>query len=138
MPHWLSITLAVACWLFALAQVRITLVYMGIIDSPTVGSFQDVPTPNKLSAISIRSAITFTIFGFLFVFVAWPKLLTYFAAVWTIRAFIDAVLLCFGRGIHAIQGDAFAQVQRASVLPAFAKVIGSGLWLAGFAYFFGF
>jgi hypothetical protein len=34
MPHWLSITLAFFCWLFALQQIRMALINLGFMPQP--------------------------------------------------------------------------------------------------------
>ena len=99
MPSWLSIALAVGCWLAALQQVRMYFIYAGRIYSPTIGAVEGGPT---LRAVAIRSAITFIIYGFIVLLVPWPRLLTYVSAVWLCRAAIDTVFGWFGMGVNGV------------------------------------
>src|SRR6266481_3291217 len=96
MPHWLSISLAVVCWLCALHQVRMARIYRGQIYSPTIGPMEPNPT---LTAIAISSAVTSAIYGILVLLIAWPRLLTYLSLVWVCGAVADAVLGWFGPGV---------------------------------------
>jgi len=99
MPHWLSITLAVACWLFALQQVRMYCIYTRRIYSPTIGPIDGGPT---LCAVAIRSVVTFTIYGFLVLLIAWPRVLTYVSIIWLCREIIDALLGWVGKGVYGV------------------------------------
>ena len=97
MPHWLSITLAVLCWLYALQQVRMYFIYTGHIHSPQIGDIQGGPT---LRAIAVRSAVVFAIYGFLVLFIPWPRVLTYVSIVWLCKEIVDDALGWYGRGIQ--------------------------------------
>ncbi len=126
MPRWLSILLAVLSALFALQQVRMFRIYSGQIVSSTIGEMLPNPT---LSAIAIRSAVTFAVFAVLVLLIPWPKVLTYITGVWVIRAVID-VLLCWpGRGQFRVTASMLTEEGRGSVvLNSAAKVVGNCLW----------
>jgi len=136
MPHWLSILLAIACWLFAMLQVRMSLIYRGRIHSPAIRPIEPSPT---LAAIAIRSAATFVIYGFLILFTRWPQLLTYIGLIWTCRAIIDIFLGWFGRGIHA---STIATLTEKGLRYYFTRnavgVTNSAIFFGACLYFFGF
>jgi hypothetical protein len=136
MPHWLSILLAVFSGLYALQQVRMFRIYRGSIYSPTIGAMEPNPT---LSAIAIRSAVTFAVFAFLFVFIPWPKILTYITAVWVFRALIDILLSWAGRGQFLVTASVMTEKgRRHLVYSSVAKAIGNCVWFGVCIYFFGF
>jgi hypothetical protein len=136
MPHWLSILLAVSSGLYALQQVRMFRIYRGQIYSPTVGAMQPNPT---LSAIAIRSTVTFAIIAFLFIFVPWPRVLTYITGVWVCRAVVDAVLCWLGRGQYSVAAPMLTDKgRRAFLLNSSSKVVGNAVWFGVCIYFFGF
>ncbi|SRR6266516_3399682 len=136
MPHWLSILLAVLSVLYALQQVRMFRIYRGQIYSPTIGEMQPNPT---LSAIAIRSAVTFAVIAVLFVLVPWPRVLTYITGVWVFRAVVDVFLCWLGRGQFSVTAPMLTEKgRRAFVLNSAAKVVGNGVWFGVCIYFFGF
>src|SRR6266436_969611 len=100
MPRWLSISLAVVCWLCALKQVRMARIYKGQIYSPTIGAMEPNPT---LTAIAIPATITFAIYGILVLLIAWPRLLTYLYLAWASRSIVDALLGWFGIEVHGVK-----------------------------------
>src|SRR5207249_5016109 len=134
MPRWLSISLAVACWFCALKQVRMSRIYRGQIYSPTIGSMQPNPT---LTAIAIRSAVTFAIYGVLVLLIAWPRLLTYLSLVWACRAIVDALLGWVGAGVHGTTVGILTEKGRKHyVLTESAGVASRLVLFAIFAHFF--
>jgi hypothetical protein len=136
MPRWPSILLAVLSALFALQQVRMFRIYRGQIHSSTIGQMQPNPT---LSAIAIRSAVTFAVFAVLFLLVPWPRVLTYITGVWVFRAVVDVFLCWLGRGQFSVTAPMLTEKgQRAFVLNSAAKVVGNGVWFGVCIYFFGF
>jgi hypothetical protein len=136
MPHWPSILLAVLSALYALQQVRMFRIYRGHIHSPTVRAMQPNPT---LSAIAIRSAVTFAVFAALFLVVPWPRVLTYITGVWVCRAVIDVVLCWLGRGQFSITAPMLTDKgRRVFLLNSASKVVGNSVWLGVCVYFFGF
>jgi hypothetical protein len=136
MPHRLFILLAVLSALYALQQVRMFRIYRGQIYSPTIGEMQPNPT---LSAIAIRSAVTFAVFAALFLLVPWPRVLTYITGVWVFRAVIDVFLCSVGRGQFSITAPMLTEKGRgAFVVNSAAKVVGNGIWFGVCTYFFGF
>ena len=136
MPHWPSILLAVLSALYALQQVRMFRIYRGHIHSPTVRAMQPNPT---LSAIAIRSAVTFAVFAALFLVVPWPRVLTYITGVWVCHAVIDVVLCWLGRGQFSITAPMLTDKgRRVFLLNSASKVVGNSVWLGVCVYFFGF
>jgi len=139
MPYWLSIALALASWIWALMQTRMIFVYRGKVDSPTTGFYRGGDPNVVMSSIAVRSAATFTVFGFLFLVVAWPRVLTYVTAVWFCRAIVNAVLYWLGRGQYSVTASSMTDKGRTNyVFQELAKVIGNGVWFGGCVYFFGF
>ena len=136
MPLWLSIILAVVSWLCALQQLRMYFTYTGRMHSSTIGSIEGGPT---LRAVALRSAITFTIYGFLVLLVPWPRLLTYVSIVWLCRATIDAALVWFGKGdqssTSAIMTD---KGRRHCIISESVAVLCRAVVVVVCAYFFGF
>ncbi len=129
MPHWLLITLAIACWIWALMQSRIFLVYRGKIDSPSTGFYRGDEPNVVMSAIAIRSAVTFSIFGLLLVLVTWPRVLTYISGVWVCRAIVDVVLCWLGKGQYSVTAALLTEKgRRGLLLQESAKVVGNGVW----------
>jgi len=138
MPHWLLITLAIACWIWALMQTRIFLVYQGRIDSPTTGLYRGGEPNVVMSAIAVRSAVTFSIFGFLLLLIAWPRVLTYVCGVWVCRAIVDVVLCWLGKGQYSVTVALLAKKgRRGHLLQESAKVIGNSVWFGVCIWLFG-
>lgn len=136
MPHWLSILLAVLSGLYALQQVRMFRIYRGHIHSPTIGPMEPNPT---LSAVAIRSAVTFAVFAALFLLVPWPRVLTYITGVWVCRAVVDVFLCWLGRGQFSVTAAIMTEKgRRHQVFQQSAKVIGNGVWFGVCIYFWGF
>ena len=136
MPLWLSIVLVVLSALYALQQVRMFRIYRGQIYSSTIGEMQPNPT---LSAIAIRSAVTFAVFAALFLLVPWPRVLTYITGVWVCRAAVDVFLCWLGRGQFSVTAPMLTEKgRRAFVVNRAAKVVGNGTWFGVCIYFFGF
>jgi hypothetical protein len=117
-------------------QVRMTRIYKGQIYSPTVGDM--APNPH-LTAIAIRSAITFAIYGILVLLVAWPTLLTYLSLVWAVRAVVDGFLGWFGAGVNGVSVGMLTEKGRKHYILGELVGVASRLILFGvFAYFVGF
>ena len=57
MPTWVPILLGVLCAIGALGQLRMTLIYLGVLQSPTIGSFAGPQM--ALMHTAIRSALSF-------------------------------------------------------------------------------
>src|SRR6266849_157002 len=126
MPRWLSIVLAVLSGLYALQQVRMFRIYRGQTYSPTIGAMEPNPT---LSAIAIRSAVTFAIVAILFLLVSWPRVLTYIAGLWMCRAGVDVFLCWTGRGQFSVTAPVLTDKGRRSyLLNSAAKVVGAAVW----------
>jgi hypothetical protein len=102
MPLWLSITIAVVCWLLAMLQIRMFLIYCGKIDSPAIGFFKGQGANHELASNAIRSALKWAVFGLIFVLVHWPQSLTYITAVWASFTLVDLILLFFGTGRYSL------------------------------------
>jgi hypothetical protein len=134
MPQWLSITLAVLCWLFALQQVRMYFIYTGRAHSPMIGHIDGGPT---LRAVAIRSAVAFAIYGFLVLFIPWPRVLTYVCIVWLCLEIVDAVLGWYGRGV---QGSTITTMKgrRHYLIVECAGVAMRAILVGICLYFFGF
>ena len=136
MPHWVSIILAVLSALFALQQVRMFRIYRGQVYSATVGAMEPNPT---LSAIAIRSAITFAIFAVVLLVIPLPRALTYITGVWACRAVVDVFLCLAGTGQYSATAAIMtAKGRKHHVFQEAAKVIGNGVWFGVCIYFFGF
>jgi hypothetical protein len=136
MPHWLSITLATAFWLFALGQVRMYFIYTRRIESPTIGPIDGGPT---LRACAIRSAVVCTIYGVLVLLSTWPRLLTYVSIVWVCKEIVDAVLGWVGKGVHGVEAAIMTDKGRRNYLIVQAVAILSRVVLVLVcAHFFGF
>src|SRR5258708_26684622 len=122
--------MSVACWIWALMQVRMALVYQGMINSAVTGSYRGSEPQPVLFSIAARSAVTFAIFGILIIVVPWPRTLTYLTGVWTCRAVLDAVLCWLGRGQYSVTvATLTAKGRRGFLLQESAKVVGNGVWL---------
>jgi len=93
MPYWLLITFAIVCWLFALQQIRMMLIYLGLIPHPLL------PQGSHLAKIAFRSAINFTTYGFIIFLIPWPRLLTYFSGAIVCLTITDAIFSIFGFGV---------------------------------------
>jgi hypothetical protein len=102
MPLWLAIPLAVCCWFSAIMQVRMSLIYSGKIDSPVTGFYRGQGGNATLRSIAIRSAISCSAYGIIFLTVPWPTVLTFIAIIWTSNALFDFVLFWFGAGVYSI------------------------------------
>ena len=136
MPRWLAISLALACWFCALKQVRMSRIYRGQIYSPTVGPIEPNPT---LTAIAVRSAVTFAVYGVLVLLVAWPRLLTYLSLVWVCRAIADALLGWFRAGVGGPTRSMLTEKGRRRYFLGEAVAVVSRIAIfTGLAYFFGF
>src|SRR5258708_2437278 len=131
--HWRSIAIAVVCWLFALQQVRMYLIYTGRIYSPTIGAIEGGPT---LRSIALRSAFAFAVYGFLVMFVSWPRRLTCVGLFWLFRAAIEAAFVCFGRAGHGVVST--DQGRRQSLLSHAVAVLIRAVLVLVLVYFFGF
>ena len=138
MPHWLSIALAVMCWLLALQQVRMYFIYTGRTYSPTIGAVEGGPT---LRAIAIRSAITLAVYGVIALLVPWPRLITYVSVVWLCGAAFDTILGGFGRGVHGVTVAVMSNSEKGRrhflVLQSVA-VLSRAVLVLVCGYFFGF
>jgi hypothetical protein len=93
MPHWLSLALATGCWICALYQLRMYLIYAGRIHSPAIGAIDAGPA---LGAVAIRSLVSFAIYGFLVLVVPWPRLITYVSLVWLCKGVVQAITAWLG------------------------------------------
>jgi hypothetical protein len=134
--RWLTIVLAVFCGFFSFQQLRMYGIYRGSVYSSAIGSIEPNPV---LSAIALRSAITFAIFAFLVLLVPWPRVLTYVTGLWVCRAIIDTILCSLGRGQYRIVASMLTdRGRKASVLNASSKAVGNALWFGTCIYFFGF
>jgi len=136
MPHWLSMTLTIAFWWFALGQVRMYFIYTGRIESPAIGRIEAGRT---LRAIAVGSALVFTIYGVLVLVIPWPRLLTYVSVVWVCKELVEAILGWVGKGVHGVEASMMTDKGRRGyvVVHAFAVLSRVALVLV-FAYFFGF
>jgi hypothetical protein len=136
MPHWLSITLATAFWLFALGQVRMYCIYTRRIGSPTIGPIDGGPT---LRAVAIRSAVVCTMYGFLVLLIPWPRLLTYVSIVWVCKEMVDAMLGWLGKGVHGVEVAMMTNKGRRQycIVQAVA-VLSRAVLVVVCVYFFGF
>ena len=137
----LRIASAIGCWIWALMQARMIIVYRGKIDSPTTG-FHRGGEPNVvMSSIAIRSAATFALFGVLFLVIAWPRVLTYITGTWTCRAVLDLFFCRLGFGQYSVTAALLTDTdkgRRGYLLQESAKIMGNGLWFGACIYFFGF
>src|ERR1035437_2315949 len=126
MPHWVSIILAVLSAFYVLQQVRMFRIYRGQVYSPTIGAMEPNPT---LTAIAIRSAITFAIFAVVFLLIPLPRALPYITAVWVSRAVVDVFLCLAGTGQYSVTAAIMtAKGRKHHVFQEAAKVIGNGVW----------
>jgi hypothetical protein len=88
MSHRLLPAIAIGCFLYALAQVRMFFVYTGRVRSSTV-----VPVEGAaLAATAAKRALAFSAYGIILLFVAWPKLLTYVSTVWIVEGSVGSVI----------------------------------------------
>ena len=97
----------------------------------------DEPNP-ALVAIAARAAITALIFGFVFIFIPWPKFLTYITGIWMLRGIVDVGLSVQGVGqFRVIASQWTATERRRFIVNLCAKAIGNALWFGACLYFFG-
>ena len=93
--------MAAACWIQAVIQYRMFLIYGGKLDSPTTGFYKGQGSNPHLQHIAIRSSLSWAIFGIVFLFVKWPQLLSWITGLWAMRSFaIDGTLLSYYRGVY--------------------------------------
>jgi hypothetical protein len=135
MPRWLSILLAVLSGLYALGQVRMFHIYRGQ-TSPTLRTIEPSPV---MSAIAIRSAVTFAVVAILFLVVSWPQVLTYITGLWLCRAVVDVFLCWAGRAQFSVTVPMLTEKgRRRYLISSAAKVVGNAMWFGVCVYFFGF
>jgi hypothetical protein len=131
MPHWLLITIAVFFWLFALKQVRMTFIYLGLVPHPFI------PRGFHLAKIAILSAINFTIYGFIVFLISWPKMLTYFFGAIVCMTVVDGILGLVGLGMFGDMIESQIHLKsQATYLTSKIAVFDLITWLC--FYFFGF
>ena len=131
MPPWLSITFAIICWLFSLQQIRMTLIYLGLMPHPFL------PQGAHLAKIAIRSAINFTIYGFIVLLIPWPRLLTYFFGAIVCLTIVDLILGLVGLGVFGNMIESkFNLKSQAIYLTSKIIIVGVIAWLC--FHFFGF
>jgi hypothetical protein len=130
MPHWLSVTLAVFFWLFALQQIRMALIYLGLMPHPFL------PQGAHLAKIAIRSAVKFTTYGFIVLLIPWPRLLTGFFGAIVCLTIVDLILGLAGLGIfgNAVESK-FNLKSQAIYLTSKIIIVGLITWLC--FHFFG-
>lgn len=87
----------------------------------------------------VSFAVLCAAFGLLFVFVPWPQVLSYMAAVWLVSRVVEVLLYSFGVGRYAIyRQPAFARARRAVLAPLVGKIIGCAVLLGLAVHFVGF
>jgi len=82
-----------------------TLIYTGVIESPTLGRFDGPQVALIQTALS--SALSFLVYALIFFLVRWPKFITYILTVLTLKALIDFFLVLVGVGayrMYAVDG----------------------------------
>ncbi|MGO8699916.1 MAG: hypothetical protein ACLQVY_19645 [Limisphaerales bacterium] len=128
--------MAVLFWLYALWQLRMYFIYTGRIHSQTIGDIDGGPT---LRAVAVRSAVASTIYGFLVLFIRWPRLLTYICVVWMCVEIVDAALGWYGRGVRGSTGSLLNLKGRSYYLIVEGAGVAIRAVLVGICvYFFGF
>jgi hypothetical protein len=131
MPHWLAITLAIICWFSAIQQIRMTLIYLGLIPHPLL------PQGSHLAKIAFRSAINATTYGFIVLLIPWPRLLTCLFGAIVCLTILDAVLGLFGLGVIGDMIENKSDLKsRAIHFVSKVAVFGLITWLC--FYFFGY
>jgi hypothetical protein len=125
MSLWLSIVLAVVCWLWAVNRIWYSLAY------------------GTHFSIALRAAIGWVIFGILFLLVRWPQVLTYLSGTWAALTVVDIVLLFYDRGLFgASMKSTLPHARKAVIAEQAKKALGllaiKGLLFGVFVYFIGF
>lgn len=98
MSHWLTIILAAVCGFNGLWQIRMTLIYLGVLQSAIVGSGSLVHT-------SLRSALTSLTCSAVFLFIPWPKLVTFIVGIFAVQELIDLFFVSRSIGNYRITKD---------------------------------
>lgn len=116
--NWLTISIGVFCVLWAMGQFRRVFIYR---------------------YIALRSALTFTVYAFVFFFVPWPKLLIYIFAILTLRAVIDLLLFRANVSIYSFYASdgAFAKARPQMMQQKISSIILYAIGLAVTWYFVG-
>ena len=130
MPNWLAISLGIDCALWTVMQVRMTLIYMGVLRSAIEGSVALVQT-------SIRSGLTFAAFSLIFFLIPWPQNLVYVTAALISRALIDLVFFWRSWGMSDLYapGGAFAKARPAMYAQKIGNIVFFAVALAVLSYF---
>ncbi len=131
MPHWLSITIAVVCWFFALQQLRMTLIYLGILPHPVI------PQGSALAKIAIRSGIGFLLYGLVVFLIPWPRLLTCFCAAIVFLAVIDLILGMLGIGRYGSMAESRVNLKGNGIYLS-SKILVFGIFAGLCVHYFGF
>jgi hypothetical protein len=84
MATWLCYGSGACCIIWALMQIRTTLVYMGVLKSAIIGEFASPPL--ALIHVAIEKVISYSIIGILLFVSPWPRVVTYIVFVLLLRA----------------------------------------------------
>ena len=96
MPTWLSVTLVVLCFLWALAQFRMVLVYMNILRSAVLAPTLEPQA--GLAEVALINAVSFICYGIIILLVKWPQFITYVIAFILLKSLINLVLASLSLG----------------------------------------
>jgi len=131
MSHRLLPAIAIGCFLYALVQVRMVVVYIGRIRSSDVGRVEGA----ALAATAAKRALAFSAYGAILFLVAWPKLLTYVSTVWIVEGSVGSALA----RVRAIGDSMSTEAGRRRYLRRVLFSLGfRGLAFLAAAYWFGF
>ena len=101
MSHWLTIILAVVCGFNGLWQIRMTLVYLGILQSAVVGPVRSI----SLAHISLCSALSSLAYSAILLFIPWPKLITFVIGMLALRELVDLFFVLLAIGNYGVTRD---------------------------------
>ena len=130
---WLQIIVGVGCALWALQQLRMTMVYLGVLHSPVIGIAGLQPA---LVHVAFRDVLKYSGFAVVLFVVRWPVVVTYLLAVPLGISVLEFLLAIFGIG-------RFGSIQlapRGRAYTAALELVPCTFWLVGVAlsrYFIG-
>ena len=107
MVQCLTIMAGMVCTLWALQQLRMTLIYMNILHAPIIGEFAG-PQP-ALIRVALLDVLKYGAFALVFFAVHWPGCVTYLLAVLLLKSLLEFFLAVFlGSALLTAKGRAYA------------------------------
>lgn len=99
MLNWLIIILAIVFAFNGLWQIRMTLIYMGVLHSNVIGQ---ISSTGSLIHTSLRSALPSLACSAILLFIDWPKFVTYVVGAFALREITDIFIVLLGIGNYQI------------------------------------